>query len=291
MAGSIRCEHNDAVTLPTAGLLPFREVERRLGLVSQAYAGAQTIEVDRIVGSLDRTVDFDRDFRPRAPGLASRLQALHKRYPDGDFPAINVYEVGGAYFVVDGHHRVAWSRQQGRRFIDAEVIRLNTEYELGDDVDVLTLIHTQQQRRFMHDSGLDEVRPDASFEMLRPDAYVELLGAVEAFGYRRSVEAGSLLTRAETGRAWYDSEYLPAVAAIHEVGLNRRYAFKTDADLFLWVAGKRRSLEPMQPGVSWLEAAQACAGEFHGPLTEVRYTRQRRKPLRRRSAPRTARAG
>jgi hypothetical protein len=127
--------------------------------------------------------------------------------------------------------------------------------------------------------------------MLRPDAYVELLGAVEAFGYRRSVEAGTLLTRGEIGRAWYEQEYEPAVAAIHDVGLHRRYAYKTDADLFLWVASKRRSLEPMRPGVSWLEAAQACAGEFHGPLTEVRYTRQRRKPLQRRSARRQARSG
>jgi hypothetical protein len=278
------------VTLPAGHLLPFREVERRLGLVSQAYAGAQTIPVERIVGSLDRTVDFDRDFRPRAPGLGARLEALRRQYPDGDFPAINVYEVGGAYFVVDGHHRVALSRQLGRRFIDADVIRLNTEYELGDDIDVLTLIHTQQQRQFMRDSGLDELGPDATFEMLRPDAYVELLRAVEAFGYRRSIQAGRLLTRAEIGRDWYESEYLPAVAAIHEVGLHRRYTYKTDADLFLWVAGKRRSLEPMRPGVTWLEAAQACAGEFHGPLTEVRYTRQRRKPLQRRSRPRRVRA-
>jgi hypothetical protein len=268
-------------------LLPFQEVTNRLGLVSQSYSGIETIRVDRILGSLDRTVDFDRDFRPRTPGLATRLRNLRRQYPDAEFPAINVYEVGGAYFVVDGHHRVALSRELGREFIDAEVIRVNTEYELGDGVDVLTLVHTQQQRRFMHDSGLDLVEPGARFELLRPDGYTELLGDVHAFGYRRSVEEGRLLTQAEVAREWYDTVYTAAVEAIHEVDLPRRYAYKTDADLFLWVAGKRRSLEPLRPGTTWLEAAQAAAGEFHGPLTKRRLTRERRQPLpRRRSAPR-----
>jgi hypothetical protein len=267
------------VTTSNPGLLSLGDVRRALGLVRQTYAGVRPIPVDRIVGSLDRTVDFDRDFRPRTRGLAERLRTLRRRFPDGDFPAISVYEVGGAFFVVDGHHRVALSRELGRQYIDAEIVRLETEYELGDEVDVLTLVHTEQQRRFMHESGLDQVIPDARFELLRPDAYDELLANVHAFGYRRSRESGRLLSPAEMATAWYELQYQPAVAAIHEIGLDRRYPYKTDADLFLWVDGKRRALEPMRPGTNWLEAARAAAGEFHGPLTRRRYTRQRRRPL------------
>ena len=272
------------MTIATRQLLPLGEVRQRLGAVTQSYTGVQPISVDRIVGSLDRTVDFDRDFRPRRPGLAERLKNLRRQYPNGDFPAINVYEVGGAFFVVDGHHRVALSRELGREFIDAEVIRLDTEYALEGTIDVLTLVHTDQQRRFMNESGLAEKCPDARFELLRPDAYGELLANVHAFGYRRSLEAGRLLTKLEIARRWYDEEYQPAVDAIHAVGLDRRYGWKTDADLFLWVDGKRRSMEPMRPGTSWREAARAAAGEFHGPLTQHRLTRQRRRPLRRRGA-------
>jgi hypothetical protein len=272
------------MTIATRQLLPLGEVRQRLGLVTQAYTGVQPIQVDRIVGSLDRTVDFDRDFRPRHPGLAERLKNLRRQYPNGDFPAINVYEVGGAFFVVDGHHRVALSRELGREFIDAEVIRLDTEYQLEGPIDALTLVHTDQQRRFMHESGLAEKCPDAVFELLRPDGYAELLANVHAFGYRRSMEARRLLSKLEIARLWYTEEYQPAVDAIHAVGLDRRYAYKTDADLFLWVESKRRSMEPMRPGTTWLEAAQAAAGEFHGPLTQRRLTRNRRRPLRRRGA-------
>ena len=268
----------------TRPLLPFGEVQKRLGIVTQSYAGVRPILVKRIVGSLDRTVDFNRDFRPRRPGLAARLRDLRRRYPEGDFPPINVYEVGAAFFVVDGHHRVALSRELGREFVDAEVVRLETEYELGIDVDVLTLIHTQQQRRFMEESGLAEVRPDARFEFLRPDAYSELLGHVQAFGYRESVTAGRLLGRTEIALTWYETVYQPAVAAIHDIGLDRRHTYKTDADLFLWVANKRRSLQALRADATWLDAAQAAVGESHGPLARQRLTRQQRRPLVRRAA-------
>src|SRR6266498_1846443 len=142
------------MTLSSASLLPFAEVRRTLGLVDQSYVGVRPIPVDRILGSLDRTVDFDRDFRPRSSHLESRLRSLREAYPAGDFPPITVYEVGGAYFVVDGHHRVALSRELGQTFIDADVVRLATEYDLDPSVDVLTLVHTQQHQRFMEESGL-----------------------------------------------------------------------------------------------------------------------------------------
>jgi hypothetical protein len=58
-------------------------------------------------------------------------------------PAIDVFEVGGAYFVEDGHHRVALARERGADSIDAEVTRLQTDYEIRPDVDVCQLIHTR----------------------------------------------------------------------------------------------------------------------------------------------------
>jgi hypothetical protein len=68
-------------------------------------------------------------------------------------PAINVFEVGGGYFVEDGNHRVALARERGADYIDAEVTRLGTWYEIAADVDVAQLIHTEQQRELLAASG------------------------------------------------------------------------------------------------------------------------------------------
>src|SRR6201990_937282 len=116
-------------------LLPLDEVQRRLRIVSQSYAGVRPIEVRRIIGSVDRSSDFDRDFRPRLPDSAQRMASLRAGFRRRSVPPIEAYEVGGAYFVIDGHHRVALARERDAEFIDAELIRLETNVEIGPDTD------------------------------------------------------------------------------------------------------------------------------------------------------------
>jgi hypothetical protein len=118
-------------------VVPFDEVRWRLRVVGQSHIGVRPVEVERIVGSLDRSADFERDFSPRRGLSSARLASLEAAFPDGDMPPI-------AYFVSDGHHRVALARQRGAAALDGEVTRLHTNYELDQDVDVRRLVHTEQ---------------------------------------------------------------------------------------------------------------------------------------------------
>lgn len=136
-----------------------------------SYLGVREIPVERIIGSLDRTADFDRSFRPRRGFSRGRLAGLRGAFPDGRMPPIEVQELGGAYFVADGHHRVALAREREADFIDAEVTRLQTNYEVGPDVDVCQLVHTEQQRVFLEESGLGRARPNVLIEFSRPGGY------------------------------------------------------------------------------------------------------------------------
>jgi hypothetical protein len=77
-------------------LISFDEASRRLSLSRRSYLGIREIPVERIVGSVDRSVDFDRDFSPRRRLSRDRLASLRSAFPDGDVPAIEVFEVGGA---------------------------------------------------------------------------------------------------------------------------------------------------------------------------------------------------
>jgi len=58
------------------GLIPFDEASRRLCVSGQSYLGIQEIPVDRIVGSVDRSADFGRDFKPQRRLSRSRLASL-----------------------------------------------------------------------------------------------------------------------------------------------------------------------------------------------------------------------
>jgi hypothetical protein len=265
--------------MANASLLPLQEVRRHLRVLGEHYVGTREIEVDRIVGTVDRSLDFDRFFRTPRRDLRRRLDALRAAFGDRPLPPITVYEAGGLYFVVDGHHRVALTRQQGGRFIDAEVTALRTSHRLHPGVDILELVHTEQHRRFKERTDLDETAPGAVIEFSRPTGYGELLQVIEAHAYELSEARGALVSIPDATRDWYAASWLPAIAAIESSGLRQAYDFKTDGDRYLWTYRKFKELQAIDRATTWDDAASALAA-----LPVQRSHRQetlaaRRKPL------------
>lgn len=260
-------------------LLPLDVVEQRIGEVSRSYLGVRAIPLAAVIGTLDRASrDFDRSFRPRRAELRQRLRSVRRRYPDGDFPPIQVVELGGAYFVIDGHHRVALARELGMRFVDAEITSVRTAYELPPDVDIATLVHTDAHRRFHRDSGLAAV-PQAAMLFSRPQGYPELLEVIRAWGYERSLRAGVLLPPEEVAARWFAEVYRPALTALHTAELPAAYRYKTDTDLFLWVHQLLRAMLLDRPEASYLTAAGQARRQRVPRSFKRRFRRHRTTPL------------
>lgn len=106
-------------------LKSFEATRRHVGALNRLPPRAATIDVYRIVGSVDGVkaqmlgADFlPRAGRTRAPRYRSVLTAMRQERP---LPAIEVYGLGGDYYVLDGHHRVAAARTLGCVYIDAVV--------------------------------------------------------------------------------------------------------------------------------------------------------------------------
>ena len=264
---------------PADTLLPYAEVRDRLRILGQRYVGVQTIPVDKIAGSVDRMVDFDRFFRPRRGELRDRVKSLKVAFQRAEMPPITVYEVGGLYFVIDGHHRVALARDSRMEFIDAEVTAIRTSHRLPPDVDIPQLIHTEQHRIFMERSGLVRGEDDESIEVQRPTGYADLLEIVEANAYKLSVSRGTVVPIAEAAADWYATEFRPAIAAIRAVGLVGRYAHKTNGDLYLWVNAKLRELRTTDRDATWADAAEVARREGVPIGAQRALKRQRRNLL------------
>jgi hypothetical protein len=245
----------------TQELLPLSEVTSRLRMFEQSHVGVRPIPVDRIVGTVDRTGDFDREFLPRRPEIGARWKRVEQAFPEGDFPPIVVYEVDGRYFLVDGHHRVAIAKRRGVQSIDADITRLRTRYPLPPDADIGRVIHIEQQRLFMEESGLERSRPEAHIELTRPQGYLELLEQVKVHGYHLMRERHEVLPDEEVAGDWYDRVYQPATEAIRAEGLLALYPGATEGDLFLWLRERQRALFPERGGLSYTEAARIAADE------------------------------
>jgi hypothetical protein len=223
-------------------LLSLEEATRRLRPFARRHLGVRAIQVRQIVGTEGRGADFDRAFTPRRRDVAARLRQVAAAFPDGAYPPIVVHRLGEAYFVLDGHHRVAAARRGGVELIDADVTELRARWPLRADADAIELARAEQERLFMEESGLGAVVPDLLLRFTRPVGYLQLLDAIQLHGQRRMREEGRVLPPDEVAGDWYEREYLEVVAVIRELGFGGACPYATAPDVYLHAHAARLAL-------------------------------------------------
>ena len=234
LAARLRREPDDVNVI-----LPFDEVGAALGKRGERRLGLQTIPLDSIVGTVDRTREFDRSFRPTSRRVRRRWEGIAKAMRRGqEMPPIDVYRVGDLHFVIDGHHRVSVARQLGLELIDANVTEIVTEVPVGGAIRVGDLAVKSQERLFYERVPL----PRAARERIKFNEkwrYAELAEGVEAWGFRAMQAEGEFMDRATVARRWFDEEYLPVVELLREEGLIGR---GTEAEAYTRVVELRYML-------------------------------------------------
>ncbi len=214
-------------------MLSFDEVVEALGRVAERDLGVTTIEIDSIVGTVDRAKEFDRAFRPTSARVRVRFERIADAQRRGaSMPPIDVYRVGDLHFVRDGHHRVAVARAQGRDTIDAHVVQVTTRLAVDASISSDALPLKSHERVFRERVPL----PSAAAERIAvtdPLDYGSLAEGVEAWGFRLTQHEGERLDREQVALRWWREEYEPVVAILHEADLIGRRETETDAYLRL----------------------------------------------------------
>jgi hypothetical protein len=106
-------------------LLPASRVMDALRGRETRDLGLQVVPIERIVGSSGRYRDFDLAFLPLREEQDGRWQRIAMADRQGiKLPPPLLYQVGGAYFVEDGNHRVSVANASGRETIEARVIAI-----------------------------------------------------------------------------------------------------------------------------------------------------------------------
>ena len=228
-------------------LLELDELQRLLGLNERAHLGARAIPVAAIVGTVGRCCDFDRCFHPLRPALRESTAAVRATFADGAVPAIDVFKVGDAYFVSDGHKRVAAARAAGTELVDAQVTEIRSPYRIDAAVERDELLLTERERWFLREGGLAEARPSVRVTAGSAVAYAELLRSVQAHGYELLRAAGAVLREGEVAAHWLDCLYQPTIAAARGRGLDALLAPLPEGELFL-VLDARERLALADPG-------------------------------------------
>lgn len=244
----------------SADLLNFEEVRRQLRATAASDRQLREIPLDSIIGSVGRYLDFSRSFLPRNDSDAERWARVMVATQDlAGLPPIEVYQIGDAYFVVDGNHRVSVARQNGARSIQAYVIPFRSRVPLSPDVRPRDLVLGAEQTAFLEQTRLDETRPGSALLLTEPGAYRTLREHIDVHRYYLNQRRADPVSLEDAAADFYDNVYMPVVAVIRERGLLRDFPGRTEADMYLWLAEHRAELEAQ---LGWEISAERAAEDL-----------------------------
>ena len=226
-------------------LMPYDEVSSKLRAVSQTNIGVQQVPLENIVGSVNRTSDFDRNFRPLSDGDRSRWAnvkaAMTSPYTTG-VPPVSLYKIGEAYFVLDGNHRISIAKEMGLDSIEAYVTEVKTKVPLSSSFTLAELAEKAALADFLEDTHLDRILPGIDLSLKRIENYPLLVEHINVHQYYMGIDQNREVSFDDAALDWYDHVYSPVVKIIEDSGLRYEFPDFTITDLYLWVLDRQQDL-------------------------------------------------
>lgn len=227
-------------------LLPFDEVSARLRAVSQTDLGLREVPLTDIVGSVNRTGDFDRNFHPLKAVDGSRWAnvkaAMTSPFTQG-VPPVSLYKIGDAYFVLDGNHRVSIAKEMGMESIEAFVTEVKSKVPLTSSSTLEQLVEKGALADFLEETHIDRILPNVDLSLRQFDNYPLLKEHINVHRYYMGIEQNHEIAFDDAVRDWYHHVYLPVVTEIEKSGLHDEFPDLNLTDLYLLVLDKQHSLQ------------------------------------------------
>ena len=217
-------------------LMSFEDVRQALPIKGQFYKGHEEVPLSSIIGSVDRYHDFNRKFLPTQKHTRPRWESVDRAtLSDIALPPVQLYKVGGVYFVKDGNHRVSVAKEKGAEYIDAEVIECPINVTLSPSTDPRDLIRLGEYARFLEQTQLDKLRDKVCIEFTSLGRYDVLLEHISAHRWYMGINQKRPVEWEEAVIDWYDNVYLPVIKVIDETGILGDFPGRTPGDLYLWI--------------------------------------------------------
>jgi hypothetical protein len=249
-----------SLTGKSADLLSFEEVRKKVRGVRGSRRVLKDVPLDSIVGSVGRYEDFTRDFLPRRDSDKerwARVEILANQ--SAGLPPVELFQIGDAYFVNDGNHRVSVARQNGHSHIEAYVTNVHTRVPLSPEVQAKDLILKSELADFLECTRLDFLRPGADVTVTSPGAYADLIKHIEVHQYFMGLDQKREVPFEEAVAHWYDIVFLPVIEVIRKGDILSEFPGRTNADLYLWILRHRAELEKE---LDWEIRTESAAADF-----------------------------
>lgn len=148
----------------------FSVIEKESQLSNRIYLGVKEVPIGKIVGTVEKAQDFDKDFNPLREESKGRWSSVYIKYLEsGSLPPVILYKVREEYYVYDGNHRISVAKNLNFHSIEAEVYEFFSQN--NEEIDKLS----RERFSFEKESSLSNI------ECLKVESYKELREEVRKF--------------------------------------------------------------------------------------------------------------
>ncbi|MDR3193121.1 MAG: transcriptional regulator [Treponema sp.] len=241
-------------------LLSFNDVKEILRPRNQVYRGMQVVPIKNIIGSEGRYRDFNKFFLPRANHLRHRWERVDMaNLKDITLPVIQLYEIGGVYFVRDGNHRVSVARLKGVELIDAEVTSLASEISIKPGMtaeEMKTAVINYEKKIFYEKTEFGKLTGCGDLDFTMPGRYDVIYNHILVHKYYINQDKEEEISFPEALVSWYNEVYLPIINIIREQWLTLNFPGRSPSDLYVWIVKHWDFLKKKYGAYSLSEAAR-----------------------------------
>lgn len=226
------------LTPEEASLISFSDIKKLLKPENEVYKGMQVIPINLIVGSEGRYNDFDNHFFPKSNFLRTRWEKVDMaHYQDVTLPPINVYELGGLYFVRDGNHRVSVAKAKGIEYIDAEVVCLQSEIKLkpgSTRSDMEKQVLNYEKRVFYNETNFGDITDYWCLDFSTPGQYDVIYNHILIHKYYINMDKDKEIPFESAVVSWFLNVYLPVIKIIDSHKIMKSFQKRTKSDLYVF---------------------------------------------------------
>jgi hypothetical protein len=213
----------DLLQFRTNQLIPFDDVRGMIGFTGQKSMGRQMVPIKKIIGSEGRAHQFSRSFLPRSFALRGRWISMHQAFDSmKSLPPVELYEIGGYYFVRDGNHRISVAKIVKIPSIEAEVTSVSFRGSLEGATNLKAItrrIKKVQREDFFAKTGLFSELDKEWFSNTFNLGYEKL--------YRTILQSGL------SAEQWFNDIFKPVCTLLEKEHLSYVFPGRTKADIYL----------------------------------------------------------
>jgi len=207
------------------GIKSFKEAQEKEEAFKSKEPEIRNVLLKKIVGSVDRYLDFDGQFKLKKEFPKEKLEHIRELINQGkQLPPIKLYQIKDEYYVLDGNHRVAVANELGYDELKAQIIKFIPSKKSLQNI----LYHEKSE--FLNKTGL----PD-SIELTAVGQYAYLIKQISDHWRYMGQNKDVFVSIEDAAIDWFKSIYKPLETIIKKSNLIETFPDRTISDLYVYI--------------------------------------------------------